>query len=341
MKTKAIFHNFSLTVLSVLLMLFLSGCFLMYGPIPYFRDVWISTAMGTTAHHWLAGILFDRKTINRIAKENVTNVPAENTDSTQITVTNKVPPDNATELPASAGDGEKVIDGIGYIRLHAKSKMGTWYNGWMIKVYQASRLYIGVSDQLGSKGERLSHMVTRLGADAGTNAGAFVDPDGHGNGGEPRGVFICDGRFVTGANSEGVHPIIGFDSGNKLILGYYTCSELQSQHIQYGFEYFPFLIVNGKLSEVSGYSLQPRTSVGQTKDGVVLLLVIDGRSASSLGATMEDVQDLMVRYGAVNASAMDGGSSTVFAYKGKVINQPCGPAGERYLPNGFLIRPKS
>ena len=312
----------------------------MYGPISYFRNVWISTAMGTAAHHWLAGIFFDEKTIDRIAKDNVINVPKENTNPGQITVTNKVPPDNAAVLPASAGDGEKVIDGIGYIRLHAKSKMNTWYNGWMIKIYQPSRFYIGVSDQLGTKGEHLSHMVTRLGADAGVNAGAFVDPGGHGNGGEPQGIFIYNGKFITGANSGGTHPVIGFDSNDKMILGTYTYTELRSLRLKYGIEYSPFLIVNGKLSEVSGYSLQPRTAVGQTKDGVILLLVIDGRSASSLGATMEDAQNLMIQYGAVNAANTDGGSSTVFVYKGKVVNQPCGPAGERYLPNGFLIAPK-
>ena len=324
----------------MLLMLFLSGCFLLYGPIPYFRDIWISTAMGTTAHHWLAGIFFDEKTIDRIAKDNITNVPDENTDPQQIAVTNHTPADNATTLPASADDGEKIIDGIGYIRLHGKTTMGTWYNGWMIKIYQPSRFCMGVSDQLGTRGEHLSHMVSRLGADAGVNAGAFVDPDGHGNGGEPLGIFIYNGQFMSGANSTSVHPIIGFDYNNKLILGNYTYSQLQSQHFKYGIEYFPFLIVNGKLSDVSGYSLQPRTAVGQTRDGTILLLTIDGRSASSLGATMEDAQRVMAQHGAVNAASTDGGSSTVVVYKGNVINHPCGPAGERYLPNAFLVSPK-
>lgn len=312
----------------------------MYGPISYFRNVWISTAMGTAAHQWLATMLFDKKTIDAVVKDNVMKVPDENTNPQQVTVTNQVPPDNATALPADSSDGEKVIDGVGYIRLHGKSQLNTWYNGWMIKIYQPSRFYMGTSDQLGTKGEHLSHMVTRLGADAGVNAGAFVDPDGHGNGGDPQGIFIYNGKFITGANVGGNHPIIGFDNANKLVLGTYTYSALQTLHLKYGIEYSPFLIVNGKLSEVSGYSLQPRTAVGQTKDGVILLLVIDGRSATSLGATMEDAQKLMVQYGAVNASNTDGGSSTAFVFKGKVINHPCGPSGERYLPNGFLIAPK-
>jgi len=122
-----------------------------------------------------------------------------------------------------------------------------------------------------------------------------------------------------------------------MILGTYTRTQLEAQNFKYAIEYSPFLIVNRKNSDVSGYSIQPRTAVGQTKDGTILLLVIDGRSITSLGATMEDVQNIMIKYGAVNAANTDGGSSTVFAYDGKVINHPCGPAGERYMPNGFLI----
>ena len=47
----------------------------------------------------------------------------------------------------------------------------------------------------------------------------------------------------------------------------------------------------------------------------VILLVTDGRSVDSIGATRNDVIDLMVSYGAVNAGMLDGGSSAMMYYR--------------------------
>jgi exopolysaccharide biosynthesis protein len=58
-----------------------------------------------------------------------------------------------------------------------------------------------------------------------------------------------------------------------------------------------------------------RTAIGQTADGTVIFVVTDGRSASSLGATRNDVIDIMVKYGAVVAGMLDGGSSSMLYYE--------------------------
>ena len=47
----------------------------------------------------------------------------------------------------------------------------------------------------------------------------------------------------------------------------------------------------------------------------MIFLVTDGRSTSSLGATRGDVIDMMVKYGAVTAAMLDGGSSTMMYYE--------------------------
>ena len=84
--------------------------------------------------------------------------------------------------------------------------------------------------------------------------------------------------------------------------------------------------------------INPRTAIGQRADGAILLLVVDGRQATSLGASFSDLQDIMLQYGAVNASAMDGGTSTQMYYNGEVINKPYSPTGPRTLPTAFLIK---
>ena len=58
-----------------------------------------------------------------------------------------------------------------------------------------------------------------------------------------------------------------------------------------------------------------RTVIGQRKDGTILLLVTDGRTASSIGATHNDLIEIMRDYGAVAAGKLDGGSSAMMYYR--------------------------
>ena len=73
-------------------------------------------------------------------------------------------------------------------------------------------------------------------------------------------------------------------------------------------------------------------------DGSIILLAIDGRMANSLGASFSDLQDIMLQYGAVNASVMDGGTSTQMYYEGEVINTPYSPTGPRTCPTSWLVK---
>ena len=324
----------------------LAALFLLYGPIAYFRELWVNTAMETMSHQYLAGMLYDAPTIAAIRAKCAPKVPDENTDPSLVTGKQSrseynVPADNATTLPSSPADGEHIINGVGFIRLRNDSLKGDSFNGWLIKVYDPTRVTLALSENYGKKGERISDMVTRLGAFIGVNGGGFVDVDGHGNGGTPNAILIADGKQLAGGHDSGTHSIIGIDYSSRLILGNYTQTQLDAQNFRYAVEFSPFLIVNGKLSDVSYSGIQPRTAIGQTKDGTMLFVVIDGRSGVSPGATWQDVQKIMDTYGAVNAAILDGGSSSVLAYEGKVVNVPSSPYGERYLPDAFLVSMES
>lgn len=73
-----------------------------------------------------------------------------------------------------------------------------------------------------------------------------------------------------------------------------------------------------------------RTAVGITKEGKLLLVTVDGlpRQRSqrgdkvSIGVTLEELSDLMLSLGAVEAMNLDGGSSTTMWIDGRVVNQP-------------------
>ena len=72
----------------------------------------------------------------------------------------------------------------------------------------------------------------------------------------------------------------------------------------------------------------------------MLLLTIDGRQATSIGATYEDCINILEEYGAVNAANLDGGSSTVMYYNGEIINVSASVYGPRKLPSAFVVLPE-
>lgn len=75
---------------------------------------------------------------------------------------------------------------------------------------------------------------------------------------------------------------------------------------------------------IGGTSRQPRTAVGATADGKLILLVCDGRNMrGSAGFTLAELADKMIALGAVDAVNLDGGgSSTMVGSDGKVLNRP-------------------
>ena len=110
-------------------------------------------------------------------------------------------------------------------------------------------------------------------------------------------------------------------------------------------EFKPALIVNGeKVVEGSaGWGVQPRTAIGQTESGSILLLVVDGRAPGySIGCTVGDCADILARYGAVQACNLDGGSSSIMVYQGREISRPSAAdkTHGRHLPNGIAVYPK-
>lgn len=89
----------------------------------------------------------------------------------------------------------------------------------------------------------------------------------------------------------------------------------------------------------SSYQLalrHPRTAVGQTADGRIILLVADGRSQLSRGLTMNQLAQAMAHYGAERAMAFDGGGSSELAFNATILNRPS-DGGERPLANSLQL----
>ena len=91
----------------------------------------------------------------------------------------------------------------------------------------------------------------------------------------------------------------------------------------------PYLVKNGeiyvdmteqKLAAIGGRN--PRTAIGYTKSGNLIMLTADGREGSSIGLTLNELATIMKELGCVNAMNLDGGGSTVMFVNGQVVNKP-------------------
>lgn len=87
------------------------------------------------------------------------------------------------------------------------------------------------------------------------------------------------------------------------------------------------------------YTRNPRTGVGKTAAGKVLLVTVDGRQPGySVGMTFVEFGRLFIRLGASDAMNLDGGGSTEMVVNGEVKNRPSG-GRERPQPNALLVLP--
>lgn len=83
----------------------------------------------------------------------------------------------------------------------------------------------------------------------------------------------------------------------------------------------------------------PRTGIGVTKSGRVLMVTVDGRQARSVGMTLLQLARLFRYLGATEALNLDGGGSTTMVVNDSVINKPSDPAGERDVSSSILVLP--
>ena len=312
--------------------------FLMYGPISYFRNLWVTTALATMNHQYLANVFFSKKQIDEIRENNVVIEVDDDTNQDDIDFTGKDPGTYSSiyeeqVLKRTTGnDIYKVID-----------IEGNGYKGHMLIVYDASRISLVEAPNLKYGGKQLATLVEINNGLAGINASGFAVSN---SSYIPSGIIIMNHKLIWGQPDEEAPfgGIIGFTDDNVLVLTRSTAQEAINMGIRDAVSFGPFLIVNGIPAEFKGnggYGIAPRTAIGQRKDGIVLMLVIDGRRPGhSLGVDMVELTNILLNYGAYNASNLDGGGSSSIVVDGEVLSIAggFGYTGERYLPNAWIVK---
>lgn len=305
-----------------------------YGPFENTKEMLVTTAMTTLKHQYLVKIFLSEKEIDKIMEKNKIISAGKYSDTSAIAVSNFTDTDDSNNLSNNAIKNSDP----GTINLVDISNGK--YKGYLLFISNPSRVKIGTTDKLGTYGMKLEDIVKKYNAVAAINAGGFVDTNGMGNGGTATGVVMEDGNVLCGQDGE-KYLTIGFDENSAFVLGEFTIEEMKKKKIRDAVSFDPFIIVNGEPQIESGnvgWGLAPRTAIGQKKDGTVVFLVIDGRQLGSVGATLAEVQDILLKNDVYNAANLDGGSSTQLIYENKTINHPCSSAGPRYIPTAFIVK---
>lgn len=310
-----------------LILLFLFGVvhILEFGPSVTARNLFVNSALESSAGGFMATWFFSDEEIEEMRNINSIEAIDEITDTSLITI----------DKDNNAG-GEDNREEIEIVDIDGKS-----FHGKLMIVKNPSRVSVGICNSTfdGSAGKTVAKIAEDYKAVGAINAGGFLDENGVGNGGTPIGIVVSDGELKYG-NPDTTYEVIGFDKNDILVVGKMTAKQAMDRGIRDAVSFGPTLIVNGQAAIVngSGSGINPRTAIGQTADGSVLLLVLDGRQINSIGATYGDVIDVMLKYGAVNAANLDGGTSTVMYYDGEYINNTSAIYGSRNLPTTFIVR---
>lgn len=306
------------------------------GPSPTARDLFVHSVRETSAVGWLANLFFTEEEIALMSGDDTIDEYIE-TDISQVQIPQPTVDQGNDEEQGPQPDAYGLIDedGDGIIIQTVK---GQGYSGFMMVIQDPSRVIMGSKpNSYGYRGYTVEEMAREFDAVAAINAGGFEDPNGQGNGSVPNTLVVYEGKVYY--ESSGTRTgFVGLDSNHILhVATTITSAEIKAKDIRYGVCFGPVLIANGKPCELNVSGVNPRTAIGQRADGAILMLVIDGRQVISLGATMEDLVDIMMEYGAVNACNLDGGSSSLMWFEGNYVNNCASVIGIRPVPTTFVV----
>lgn len=398
-------------LLSIILFFEALYCFLVFTNIPsikYWREAYISTALSTMSHQWLAEWFLPEYMVEEVrAKELLAVESQENMNSqrpkpteppttvggedveptetdtteptTEVTIPGEDPAETAfyqlfwelnrssfeqylDEHPETLDNGwENIyINEAGFddkgtsiytsmgeqvLALDAKNKLllvrvqGTGYLGILAIGKDPAQLRCEASKGIGEYGQTMASLVKNNNGIIGITANGFADPEGDGNGGTVLGYTVCEGKHYGGHYFEKGYKRIELTKDNKFYI--ISSTAPVAEDVTDAVEFSPALIVDGKLA-VGGLAdwdgINPRSCIGQSSRGEILMLVIEGRQIGrSIGTNVETCAKIMLKHDGYTAMNLDGGTSAVMWYDGEYVTK-CSNTDitSRALPNAWV-----
>ncbi len=305
-------------------------CYLLLnGPSETMRDALVLSAKQASATKWLPGLFLDHDLVNQIE---------ENSKAVSYDVISME--EQKTPEKEEVDEWADAIDGVRLVNISKPT-----FKAYLLMVKDPSRVFVGTSSDFksGKPGMRIFEIADKYGAVAAINGGEYPDGGGVGQGDYPIGITYSQGALVFDGHTN--RTFMGFTNENKL---YVSEGMNKTRAAELGirdgvcFQTGNCLITNDGENITLHYAdgntgRAQRTAIGQRADGTVLLLVTDGRTASSIGATHNDLIEIMLEYGAVMAGKLDGGSSAMMYYRNYFDLYDIDPSGlDEYQRKGLV-----
>lgn len=310
--------------------------FMVYGPIDKARVFWITTAMETGDHKYLANIFYSEDTIKSVMSENYLVEIEEDTDVSSITIGKEEAITSYTSLYE-----KEILDheeGALYKLIQFKYQE---FDCHMVAIYDPTRVEVAYNKRINT-GRILSDILKANEGILGINGGGYSW-----NSGYPQGLVVHDGKIVY-SSTTGKYVTAAINYDGVLVVGKMSASDVKKKKIKEAVSFGPALIVNGKAANfrgTGGSGLNPRTVIAQRKDGIILFLVVNGYGnrlswKGRGGVYVTDLIKILERYNVYNAVNMDGGSSTTMVIDGKLINDPCEPQkdGQDFIRSAWILK---
>ncbi len=298
-----------------------------HGPSETVRNTLVLSAMQASATKWVPGLFLDDAVVqgildesSKVNKEVISFDDYKNT-YTDENIQNGTNNSNGTQ----SGETDEWADAKNGMKLITFVQPS--FKAYMLLVRDPSRIYVGTSSDFTDpsvEGVDIYGIVRKEGCIAAINGGEFSDPGGVGTGNTPIGVTYSKGKCVwTQATSK---TFVGIDKNNKLV-AFNDITKAQADEIGirdgvcFQTTATENVLITNDGNEITVHRLDgdnarsQRTAIGQRADGTIIFLVTDGRTTSNPGATYNDVIEIMVKYGAVTAAMLDGGSSSMLYYE--------------------------
>ncbi len=216
--------------------------------------------------------------------------------------------------------------------------VGKRWSGYIAVIDDPMRVSLSVCPVFSPdvRGYSVAENAEKTGAVLAINGGGFEDPGGAGNGAMPTGNVMANGEMLW--NSYG--STVGMDGSGQLHVGEFYGSQCVEMGLQWAVSYGPTLVENGEIRPgLDALYLEPRTAVGQRADGSVIFVVLQGRQPAVLGVSRQQLAEIMVEYGAVNAGNLDGGASSDMYFQGEYVNVCNTSGGPRGIPTAVVVTP--
>ena len=343
-------------------------------PLTSLRNMYIETALSTLSHRWLATALIPGDVVQEVWEgledsrnaqlgqnsagwetEETTGkrgfyelfpeleesavrawAPISGEELEKLYVNHSGLDEVGLDLYTRQGDQVLAIDAKnGILAVRIREEL---FRGVLILAKYPDRLSCAAAENWGIEGRTAGQIAAAHGALVAMTASGFRDSEKEGT--AQTGAAMCGG-VPYGEHLKPGYKRIELRSDNRLYVvdapdGFHPdCTDAS--------EWSPALIVDGQtvVTKEDHYNARnPRCCLGQTADGTVLMLCIEGRYLDSLGATAPECAEVLSRYGAYQAMNLDGGTSAILWYDGRYITRcsdPDRPEG-RPLPNCWIYK---